>query len=166
MFELSLKGASELRERFDELPDALRAALTDKVEVLARALYSEVVDVNLSGGVLNARSGALRDSIQMNVEPQDLRIDAEIFANGDVPYSGILEYGGKTSAHEILPDKAKALSFLMNGKQFFARRIQHPGSTFAARAYLGSALDEQGDDIVQGLQETVFAAAGKLKDSS
>jgi hypothetical protein len=54
----------------------------------------------------------------------------------------------------------------MGGKQVFARRVQHPGSTFVARSYLGSALEEQSDDIRQGLRDVVVAAAGNLKESS
>lgn len=166
MFDLSLNGASELIASLDALPDTLRAALTEKVQNQAQALYSQVVDVNLDGGVLNARSGALRDSIQLDVEPQDALIGATIYANGDAPYAAILEFGGKTSAHEIVPDKAKALAFLMNGKRVFARRVQHPGSTFPARSYLGSALDDQSDDIAQGLQDVVVATAENLKELS
>jgi phage gpG-like protein len=108
MFDLSLDGASELIAGLDALPDALRAALTEKIQSQAQALYSQVVDVNLDGGVLNVRSGALRDSIEMDVQPQDALIGATIYASGAAPYAAILEFGGKTSAHEILPDKAKA----------------------------------------------------------
>lgn len=166
MLGLSLNGASQLIASLDALPDRLRAALTEKVQNQAQALYSQVVDVNLDGGVLNSRSGALRDSIELDVQLQDAPIAATIYANGDAPYAAILEFGGKTSAHEILPDKAKALSFLSGGKQVFARRVQHPGSTFSARPYLGSALDEQSDDIAQGLQDVVVATADNLKGSS
>ncbi|HUO54280.1 MAG TPA: hypothetical protein VMU18_06050 [Rhodoblastus sp.] len=166
MLELSLKGASELAERLGDLPAGLRMALTEKVETLARALYAQVVDVNLSGGLVNAGSGDLRDSIQLNVQPQDATFGAEIFANGEAPYAAILEFGGKTAPHEILPDKAKALAFVVNGKQAFARRIAHPGSTFYARSFLGSALEEQSGDIAAGLREVVVAAAETLERSS
>ncbi|WP_298353972.1 hypothetical protein [Rhodoblastus sp.] len=166
MLGLSLNGASQLIASLDALPDRLRAALTEKVQNQAQALYSQVVEVNLDGGVLNCRSGVLRDSIEVDVEPRDALIAATIYANGDAPYAAILEFGGKTSAHEILPDKAKALSFLIDGKQIFAPRIQNPGSTFAARSYLRSALGEQTDDIAQGLQDVVVATADNLKGSS
>ena len=44
--------------------------------------------------------------------------------------------GGRTAAHEILPDKAQALAFVVGGALRFARRVEHPGSTIPARAYL------------------------------
>lgn len=165
MLQISLEDASEFSARLDALPDQLRVALTAKIQALAQALYAQVVGVNLSGSVLNARSGALRDSIQIDVQAEDARIDAKIFSNGDVPYAGILEFGGKTAAHEILRDKARALAFLVNGKQVFARRIQHPGSTFAARSYLGGALDDARGEIAASLREVVADAAEELKES-
>jgi phage gpG-like protein len=164
MLQISVEGQQALAERLGVLPDRLRAALAEKVDALAQNLFSQVVGVNLSGGVLNARSGALRDSIQVALSQQDDRIDAEIFSNGDAPYAAIQEFGGKTAAHEILPDKARVLAFVANGKQLFARRVQHPGSQIPARSYLRSALDEQGENILLDLTEIVRALAGDLKD--
>jgi phage gpG-like protein len=165
MLQISIDGAAEFSSRLDALPDQLRAALTAKVQALAEALYAQVVGVNLSGSVLNARSGALRDSVQIDVQAENARIDATIYSNGDVPYAAILEFGGKTAAHEILPGKASALAFLANGKQVFARKIQHAGSNFAARSYLGGALDEASGEIGSTLREVVVAAAEQLKES-
>jgi phage gpG-like protein len=165
MLQISLEGQEALAERLGVLPDRLRAALAEKVDALAQSLFSRVVGVNLSGGVLNARSGALRDSIQVESSPRDSQIGAEIFSDGDVPYAAIQEFGGKTAAHEILPDKARVLAFVGNGKQVFARRVQHPGSQIPARSYLRSALDEQGDEIVQDLTEVVRTLAEDLKEA-
>ncbi len=165
MLQISLEGQEALAERLGVLPDRLRAALADKVDALAESLFSQVVGVNLSGGVLNARSGVLRDSIQLEASQRNDQIGAEIFSDGEVPYAAIQEYGGKTAAHEILPDKAKVLAFVMNGKQVFARRVQHPGSQIPARSYLRSALEEQGEDIVQDLTEIVMTIADDLKDA-
>jgi phage gpG-like protein len=165
MLQISVEGQQALAERLGVLPDRLRAALAEKVDALAQNLFSQVVGVNLSGGVLNMRSGALRDSIQVALSRQDDRIEAEIFSNGDAPYAAIQEFGGKTAAHEILPDKATVIAFVANGKQLFARRVQHPGSQIPERSYLRSALDEQGENILQDLTEIVRALAGDLKDS-
>jgi phage gpG-like protein len=165
MLHISLEGQQALAARLGVLPDRLRAALAEKVGALAQILFSRVVGVNLSGGVLNPRSGALRDSIEVESSWQDDRIDAEIFSNGDAPYAAIQEFGGKTAAHEILADKSRVLAFVANGKQVFARRVEHPGSQIPARSYLRSALDEQGGDIAQGLMEIVLALAGDLKDA-
>jgi phage gpG-like protein len=165
MLTLSLQGQAELNAQLGAMPDQLRAALTEKVDTLAQALLAQVVGVNLSGGVLNARSGALRDSIALLASEQDGQIGTQIFSDGDIPYAAIQEYGGKTAAHEILPDKAQTLAFVMNGKQVFARKIQHPGSQIPERSYLRSALEEQGDDIATALTDVVFDACRDLKES-
>ena len=166
MLQLSLEGQAELAERLGAMPDRLRAALAEKVDALAQTLFAQVVGVNLSGGVLNTRSGALRDSIRTQTSQQDGAIGVEIFSGGDVPYAAIQEYGGKTAAHEILPDKAQLLAFAMNGKQVFARKIQHPGSQIPERSYLRSALEEQSDDIAQGLTNVVTRLSKDLKESA
>ncbi len=166
MLRLSLEGRDALAERLGDLPERLRAALADKVDALAQNLFAQVVGVNLTGGVLNARSGRLRDSIEILASGRGQEIGAEILSNGEVPYAAIQEFGGKTAAHEILPDKARVLAFVINGKQVFARSIQHPGSLIPARSYLRSALDEQRDDIVQDLSDVVTALAETLEDGA
>jgi phage gpG-like protein len=166
MLQLTLEGQPELADRLAALPDRLRAALAEKVDALAQDLLAQVVGVNLSGGVLKARSGKLRDSIQMRESQQDGQVGADIFSDGDVPYAAIQEFGGKTAAHEIVPDKARGLAFVMNGKQVFARRVEHPGSQIPARSYLRSALEERHDAIVQDLAQAVIAAAESLEGSA
>lgn len=123
MLEISLEGADDLSARLNALPDQMREALTEKIDALAQALYAQVVGVNLDGALVSVRSGALRNSIEVETQSQDGAFGARVFSNGDVAYAAIFEFGGKTAAHEILPDKAKALAFFMNGKQVFARRI-------------------------------------------
>jgi phage gpG-like protein len=164
MLQLSLEGQAQLAERLGAMPDRLRAALAEKVDALAQNLFAQVVGVNLSGGVLRTQSGALRESIRVQASQQEAVIGAEIFSDGDVTYAAIQEYGGKTAAHEILPDKARVLAFAMNGSRVFARRIQHPGSQIPERSYLRSALEEQSDDIAQGLTTVVTRLSKDLKE--
>ena len=81
-------------------------------------------------------------------------IVATVGSLGDLKYAAIQEYGGKTSAHEILPDKAKALAFAAGGAMRFATRVEHPGSTIPGRSYLRATLEEQSDAIVAALAAT------------
>ena len=166
MLEFSLEGAAELSASLAALPDDLRAALAEKMDALAQDIYAQVVGVNLSGGVLNARSGALRNSIQLRRDDQENAFGVEIAADGSVPYDAIHEYGGKTAAHEIIADKARALAFMFNGKQAFARRVNHPGSQIPERSYLRSALAEKSADIQQAIAAIVAEAAQRAKDSA
>ena len=67
MFAIGLDGLDETSARLDALPAALGAALAAKAAELSAALADRVRNDKLSGAVLNARSGALRDSIAADV---------------------------------------------------------------------------------------------------
>lgn len=55
-----------------------------------------------------------------------------------VVYGRIHQFGGRTSAHVILPRKAKVLRWTGgDGGSVFARRVNHPGSSIPARPYVG-----------------------------
>ena len=61
MSAFEVQGLDETSARFDAYPAALQAALGAKATELAAALADLVKDNKLSGAVLNAGSGALRD---------------------------------------------------------------------------------------------------------
>jgi phage gpG-like protein len=152
MLSFSL-DASAARDRLDAMPRQIHDALLQKIDALRQDLYDCVVDQKLSGEVLHAKSGALRASIFSDVLDQGDTIRAVVGSAGDVKYAAIQEFGGKTAAHDILPDKAKALAFVGEGKQVFAKIVHHPGSTIPQRSYLRSALADMRDAIVDALTQ-------------
>jgi phage gpG-like protein len=158
MFALELDGLEETRARLDGYPTALQAALSAKATELAAALADLVKNDKLSGTVLNARSGALGDSITANVTAEGDGILASVGSEGDMKYAAIQEYGGKTGAHEILPAKGDVLAFISGDGQQFARRVEHPGSVIPERSYLRSSLDDMKDEIVDGLADAAAEA--------
>ena len=158
MFAIALDGLDFVDARLGAYPAAVAQALAAKAVGLAAELVDRVRNDKLAGGVLNARSGALAASIAADVALDGAAISATIGSFGDVKYAAIQETGGKTSAHEILPAKAKALAFMSGGKLVFARKVEHPGSTIPARAYLASALHEMSGEIVDALTATALAA--------
>ena len=129
----------------------MQAALGAKAAELAAALADLVKNDKLSGTVLNSRTGALGASITANVSADSDGVLASVSSEGDVKYAAIQEYGGKTSAHEILPAKANVLAFLIGGAQHFARRVEHPGSLIPERSYLRSSLEDMKDEILAAL---------------
>ena len=157
MFALEVRGLDETSARFDAYPAALQAALGAKATELATAL-ADLVKNKLSGAVLNTSSGALRDSIAAGVTADSDGVLASVGSEGDVKYAAIQEYGGKTSAHEILPVKGDVLAFVSGDGQRFARRIEHPGSVIPERSYLRSALEDMKDEILSGLASTAAEA--------
>jgi phage gpG-like protein len=146
-----LEGADPLDHQLAALPSEIRERIEAKARDLAAALVAKVRDEKLSGGALETKTGALRNSISADMSREGDAITAAVASFGDVKYAAIQEFGGRTSAHEIAPDKAQALAFLVGGALRFSRRIQHPGSTIPARAYLQSSLDESRDGIVAQL---------------
>ena len=160
MFALEIDGLDEIASRLDAWPAALAAALAAKAAELAVALADRVRADKLAGGVLNLRSGALRDSIAADFSASGDGVSVTVGSSGDVKYADIQEYGGKTAAHEILPAKAQALAFVAGGALRFARKVAHPGSVIPERSYLRSTLDAMSGDIVAELAD---AAANVLE---
>ena len=56
-----------------------------------------------------------------------------------------------------MPDKARALAFLVGGKQAFAARVQIPAVTMPERSYMRT-LGEMADEIRDELDAAVVEA--------
>jgi phage gpG-like protein len=158
MFALALDGLEETSTRFEGYPAALQAALSAKTAELAATLADLIKNDKLSGAVLNSRTGALSDSIAANVSAGADGVLASVGSEGNVKYAAIQEYGGKTSAHEILPVKGDVLAFVIGDAQQFARRVEHPGSVIPERSYLRSALEDMKDEILAELADAAAQA--------
>jgi phage gpG-like protein len=85
-------------------------------------------------------------------------VTVRITAGGDTKYAAIHEFGGAIPPHQILPDKARALAFLVDGKQAFAARVNLPAVTMPERSYMRSSLAEMADEIREGLTTAVVEA--------
>jgi len=150
MFRLSLAdGASAA---LADMPERVRAALADKAAMLAAELQAKI-EQKLSGGVLNAKTGALARSIIAAAN-----ISVTVTAGADIKYAAIHEFGGVIPPHEIVPDKARALAFLVGGKQAFAGRVQIPAVAMPERSYMRSSLAEMTDEIANAMTEAIVEA--------
>jgi len=151
--------AEALSAGLDRLPSQVSAAVEAKMAAATAELQRHVVDDKLHGQMLNARTGRLASAVERGIEAKGGSIVGEVFVNDRVPYAAILEHGGSTPPHDIVPDKAKALAFAMGGKHVFARVVHHPGSRFPARPYLTSALNDETDGIAAALKSAAITAA-------
>jgi phage gpG-like protein len=154
MLNVTLVGDRELVAKFTAMPSKVHSALLKKVTVLALQLRTKVRD-QLSGIVLNVKSGALRRSIFEMVEDSPTKVIGKVASSGDVKYAGIHEFGGVIPAHDIVPSKAAALAFIWNGKQVFFQRVHIPDVTMPERSFLRSSLGEMAPQITQGLRDAV-----------
>jgi phage gpG-like protein len=155
MFQVDLRD--DYSASLAGMPDRVRQALASKANVLAFALEAKIQQ-KLSGGVLNTRSGALASSIIATVDESLADVSVRIGTSGDVKYAAIQEFGGTIPPHEIVPDKAKALAFVVGGKQVFAARVNLPAVTMPERSYLRSSLAEMAEEIREGLSGAVAEA--------
>jgi len=138
------------------MPDRLRQALAAKANGLAADLLAKV-QRQLTGGVLNAKTGALARSIVATVDEGTTGVAVRVGTSGDIKYAAIHEFGGTIPPHDIVPDKAKALAFVTGGKQVFAARVGLPAITMLERSYLRSSLAAMADEITNELREAVIA---------
>jgi phage gpG-like protein len=155
MFQIDLRD--DYSASLAGMPERVHQALSSKANVLAVALEAKIQQ-KLSGGVLNMRSGALAGSIIATVDESSADISVRIGTSGDVKYAAIQEFGGTIPPHEIVPDKAKALAFVVGGKQVFAARVNLPAVTLPERSYLRSSLAEMAGEIAEGLSDSVAEA--------
>jgi len=155
MFDLSLNDTAS--PALAALPERLHAALAAKAGVLAAELQARIQQ-KLSGGVLNMKSGVLAGSIGMALDETSTGIAARFFTSPDVKYAAIHEFGGTIPPHQIVPDKARALAFLVGGKQAFAARVNLPAIAMPERSYMRSSLAGMADEIRDELDATVVEA--------
>ncbi len=141
------------------MPDRLRQALSAKGNELAASLQAKIQQ-KLAGEALNARTGALARAITATIDNGSAGISVVIGVSGDIKYAAIHEFGGTIPPHQIVPDKARALAFLVGGKQAFAMRVNLPAIDMPERSYLRSSLAEMTDEIGAGMSEAVVEALG------
>lgn len=161
MLNVTLVGDRELIARLQAMPSKVKAALLRKVTELAFKLESKIKADKLSGQVLNVRTGALRASIANEVTDTTTSVSGRAFSSGDVKYAAANEFGATIPAHEILPSKAQALAFVLQGKQIFAKRVQMPAVTIPERSFMRSSLADMKPEIIEGLTEAVKDALKK-----
>jgi phage gpG-like protein len=128
------------------LPERVAAALAAKAGELAAALQAKIQQ-KLSGEALRMRSGALAGSIGVTIEQSSAGVSVRLFTSPDVKYAAIHEFGGTIPPHQIVPDKAKALAFLLGGKQVFAARVNLPAIAMPERSFMRTSLAEMAEDI-------------------
>jgi hypothetical protein len=148
-------NADALMDRLGTLPDRMERALHDAAADLMIRLRDRV-DGNLSGGILNARSGALRTSLAANLG-QAGRLSASVSAS--TPYAAFQEYGfsGSESVRAHLRLMTHAFGRPIRPVQAqvgpYSRTLDYP-----AHSYLRSALADMSADVGSGIEAAIAGA--------
>lgn len=94
---------------------------------LVNQMFADRVKGNLSGGVLQSRTGKLLSTVmQSPAQRSGDEIYASVTAGGpDAPYGIFFEKGG-TGYYDIVPVNARVLAFMGEGGMIFAKMVHHP----------------------------------------
>jgi hypothetical protein len=88
-----LLGDGRALDQLRALPDAANAGLARAIAKLGIALRSYVQQDKLSGEVLNVRSGALKSSINVQIDKSAAGVTATVFTDLDYAAAGIWIFG-------------------------------------------------------------------------
>lgn len=155
-FQVSLAD-TEILAKLGGLPEKVQLALRAKMEEEVEILRDKVAE-NLSGGVLNLKTGALLSALVSGTEELgDLLVGYVGIESEDEnvkQYAVAHEYGGK-SYYPITPIHKTLLVFFWErmGKVVFLKGVNHPPQK--ERSYLRSALYELRPEIEEGLKTAV-----------
>jgi hypothetical protein len=147
-------GIDELVAWFQSRPSALDTQLGIAFTGIATALYGRVLD-NLSGDVVNAGDGRLREAITPSSDERSARV---YVSTADAPYAGALEFGASIPAQLIATKNGKALAFAVGGSQVFAKHVMHPAFVLPPHSFLRSALSDLAPDALAMLDDAVVGA--------
>lgn len=151
---LEVEIVDDVSARLAAAPTALRTGLAGVADVLGQMLLDRARA--LAGGeVLQVRSGQLVDSLAVDVAAGAGGFVARL--SNAAPYAAILEYGGEIPAHEIAPDKAKALKFRRGAGEVFAATVRVPEVHIPEHSFMRAALDDEESLIARTLVDEVDA---------
>ncbi len=148
----------QLITRFSRAPAAVRSAAELIMQDVGQYLWARVRQ-NLSGDILQLRTGRLRDSIQWEVISNDAGITARVFSDGSVPYSKIQERGGTTPPHMIVVKNAQALRYEMSGGFRFSLHVHHPGSKIPESMYIRRVLIQERTNVTRMIRQGMRGVA-------
>jgi phage gpG-like protein len=158
---IRVEGVERVVQRFDALPERLRAELRRRVARFAFEITDAAVS-NVSGKLLRRRTGALAGSIAPRVTETSDSITGIVGAGGvAAKYAAVHEYGFSGT----VPVKAHLRAITQAWGRAIEPRSIYVGAhtramNIAEKAYLRGALRERRGAIVDGLAEAARVAAG------
>jgi hypothetical protein len=153
-----LVGDDRLLAWLRAVPDEANSGLVRAITKIAIDLQSKVQQDELTGGVLSARSGSLKSSIDLRIDQSATGVTGTVFS--DCTYARVHEYGfvGIVNVKASLRRITEAFGRPTSGKTInvrpHARKIDLP-----ERSFLRSALEDMtpaiGEAVNAALRETV-----------
>lgn len=143
MIKVELQGSDQLIAKLNQLPDKFRDKLYVNLKIEAEELRTFIQEDELSGQLLNVRSGDLRASITEEVTRSSGSVIGEVFSAGNLPYARPLNDG--CGPYDI--EGAFGIKGLT---------VHHPGQK--ARHYMEEGLAHQKASIIEAIQGSLKGA--------
>jgi phage gpG-like protein len=152
-----LLGGGPALDRLRALPDAANAGLARAIAKLGIVLQSNVQQDKLSGEVLKIRSGALKSSINVEIDKSAIGVTATVFT--DLDYAAVQEYGfsGTVNVRASLRLVKQAFGHPIATKTVSVRAHSRQ-MDLPARSFLQSALDDMGPDVSADVEDALREA--------
>ena len=157
--QIEITGQEKLKEVINSVSSAngrLKSAIGSAANSFANDVLRNIKEKYLSGPrpeKLGVKSEMLRARTIYSIDQSGNNI--QIKWGNNLPYGRIHEYGGRTSAHTILPKRKDILSFIVNGKRVYTKRVNHPGSVIRKRPYLRPGLEDLLPEFRQKISDMV-----------
>lgn len=148
---VEILGAESIYKVMTSIGQGARPRMLVTMRKIGVGMAAYAKEHKLSGDPIKRRTGRLRRSISSSTSESGSQISTT--AGTNVNYAKFLEYG--TSPHEIVPVRAKMLSWIQDGRRVFARRVRHPGNP--AFRFLGSTLEETAPKSIESIRLTMRA---------
>lgn len=149
MLEISLEGTT----RLDSIGRRLRVATERKMIELTAIMYEKVIE-NLSGKILQKRSGQLASSIRMENDVNGDFYVGSVYPSPADDKAYVLEKGGKGYYPIPTSSKGQILHFFTKtGEEVFTKSVNHPPSR--EFAYMRTALEEVMPMVPKGFHDYI-----------
>jgi len=130
---------NRITQRFQNLARNLAPAVRQSLAQEAGTIVTDWIRYGLlSGQVLKARTGRLRDSVKSIATGQGVRIYQDA---AEAPYGRFHEFGVPHPWRIAPRDPRGVLRFNAGGREVFARYVTHPG--LPARPFLSRGIREK-----------------------
>ena len=134
---------------------AVARTLDDQNQLTVGHIFRRYVsfpsDSPVSQTTLRTKTGGLRRSIRQSYPK--ITGDGIVSAIGsNVEYAAILEEGGTTAPHVILPKRKKALAF---GGRVYGK-VNHPGSRITGRHFVRRGIEDRLNDYSSAIASTII----------
>lgn len=157
MISIKLIGDDAALDRLNTIRDAANQGVARAIAKLGADLRNSIQQNKLSGQVLHARSGALKQSISVRVDRSATTVSATVFS--DLDYAAAQEYGFsgtvdvRASLRQIKEAFGHPIAAQTIGIAAHSRRMDLP-----ERSFLRSALDDLTPDISAGVADALREA--------